>query len=121
MRNIFFRGEDDQGKQLPNGEFRWVKFGKDKFTITMQVPENEAAWKFLQDLQQIMHYMGDSHTVSDVEKGLRLVGDMEAYFTTWRHGPKLVPASKVEALQRQLDAALEAKRQLQADNDAAST
>jgi hypothetical protein len=121
MRNIFFRGEDDNGKQLPSGEFQWRKFGKDSFTITMQVPESEAAWKLLQDLQQVMTYMGDTYTVGDVEKGLRLVGEMESYFTTWRHGPKLVPAGKLEALQRQLDAALEAKRQLQADNDAAST
>jgi len=96
MRNTYIRHEDANGKQLPEGHMEVRKFGPGGFTITMQVPlYNEAAYKWLQDVQQIMHWMGD-RPLGDIEKGLRLVSDMEAYFTTWRHGPKLVPETKVE-------------------------
>lgn len=92
MRNIFLRHEDTSGKQLPDGELEFSKFGPEGFVIKLQVPVgNEYAWKFLQDVQQIMHYMSHGETVQDVEKGLKLVSDMECYFTHWRHENKLVP------------------------------
>lgn len=96
MRNIYVRHEDANGKPLPDGEMEISKFGPKGFCIKMQVPVgNEYAWKFLQDIQQIMHYMSSGATVGDVDRGLKMLGEAEAYFTTWRQGDKLVPARKL--------------------------
>jgi hypothetical protein len=71
------------------------------------------AWQFLSDIQQIASLMASGgHTVGDIQKALRHIEDMEAYFTTWRHGNKLIP-------QHQYDAVVAIKESLQRDNEIA--
>ena len=126
MKNIFLRTHDAvTGISLPDGHLQFQKFGADGFVIHLQLPPAtdqaslNAADKFIQDVSQVMHYMRN-HSLQDVEKGLRIISEMESYFTHGKFANKLVPQSRLDDLQRRLDDAIEAKRSLQQDNDIAN-
>jgi hypothetical protein len=118
MRNIFLRHEDSNGKQMPDGQFEFRKFGPEGFCINVQVPvDNEHAWKFLQEVQQLMHYMSNGETAEDVGQGLKMLNEARAYFTTWRRGGNLVEHNTYEAMRIDRDQQRDAKEALQRDND----
>ena len=117
MQKVFFSNRDQDGEPLPAGQVMLRHFGEDAFAIELRVREgSEAAEKFIMDLMQVLQDIGE-HTPGDVGEALSALSRMEAYFTTWRKGPKLVPASRFEALQRGYEDTLRIKQQLQEDNE----